>query len=118
MSLDQAKHKLDEIERRYNELIANMNDPDFSSDYQKYMQAAKSKGEIEAVATRYKAYKAENGNIAVAEEMIKETHGDDMDFYQEELLQAKLKRDALENEVRTLLLPKDPNDDKNVIVEI
>ena len=95
-----------------------MNDPDFSSDYQKYMQAAKSKGEIEAVATRYKAYKAENGNIAVAEEMIKETHGDDMDFYQEELLQAKLKRDALENEVRTLLLPKDPNDDKNVIVEI
>ena len=118
MSLDQAKNKLDEIERRYNELIAQMNDPDFSSDYQKYMVAAKSKGEIEAVATKYRDYKAEMGNVAVAEEMIKETHGDEMDFYQMELEEAKQKRDALEADVRVLLLPKDRNDDKNVIIEI
>ncbi len=118
MSLDQAKNKLDEIERRYNELIAQMNDPDFSSDYQKYMVAAKSKGEIEAVATKYRDYKAEMGNVAVAEDMIKETHGDEMDFYQMELEEAKQKRDALEADVRVLLLPKDRNDDKNVIIEI
>jgi peptide chain release factor 1 len=57
LSLDQAKAKLEEVESRYEEIEAQINDPAFSSDYQLYMQAAKSKNEIEPVVLKYKHYK-------------------------------------------------------------
>lgn len=118
MSLAQAVHKLDEIEKRYDTLIGLMNDPEFSSDYQKYMQAAKSKGEIEEVATAYKRYKRTLTDINEAEDLLKGATPEERDFYQEELGSAKEQRDGLEEELRLLLLPKDPNDDKDVFVEI
>lgn len=118
MSLAQAKPKLDEIERRYDELIAQMNDPDFSSDYMKYMTAAKGKGEIEEVATTYKEYKRNLDDIPVAEEMLGMADGEEKIFYQEELENAKRRADELELVIRKLLMPKDPNDDRNVIVEV
>ncbi len=118
MSLAQAKPKLDEIERRYDTLIAQMNDPDFSSDYQNYMQAAKGKGEIESVATAYKEYKSTLQDIPVAEEMLGMADGEEREYYQAELEGAKTKAVTLEEHIRLLLMPKDPNDDRNVIVEI
>lgn len=108
MSLAQAEGKLGEIERRYDEILAQINDPEFSSDYQRYMQAAKSKNEIEPVALAYKSYKRTLEDIPVAEEMS----------MVEELEALKQERDRLEEEIRVLLLPKDPNDDRNVMVEI
>ena len=118
MSLAQAKSKLDDIESRYDELIGQMNDPVVSSDYQRYMQAAKGKGEIEDVATAYKAYKSTLEDIPVAEEMLGMADGDERLYYQEELEGAKRKAGELEEKIRLLLMPKDPNDDRNVIVEI
>ena len=118
MSLAQAKNKLDEIEARYDELLRQMNDPEISGDYQRYTLAAKGKTEIEDVATAYKAYKSTLEDIPVAEEMLGMADGDERLYYQEELENAKRKADELELHIRLLLMPKDPKDDRNVIIEI
>ncbi len=118
MSMTLAFTKLAEIEKRYDYLIEQMNDPDFSSDYQKYMQAAKAKSEVEVVAEAYKRYKRTVEDMASAEELIKAADSEERDFYQEELENARTRRDALEHDLQMLLLPKDPNDAKDVFVEI
>lgn len=118
MSLEKAQSKLDEIERRYDSLQAQMNDPEFCSDHQRYMQAAKASGELEVVAKAYKAYNSILGNIKAAEELIAMSDGSEREFYQEELEAERRKRDEMEQQIRLLLLPKDPNDERNVIVEI
>ncbi len=118
MSLEQAKPKLDEIERRFDELNAQMNDPEYSSDYQRYMAAAKASKEIEPVAVAYKQYKRFLKDIPEAEEMVDMYEGAERDDAQEMLETLKQQRDAKEQDIRLLLLPKDINDDRNVIVEI
>jgi peptide chain release factor 1 len=118
VSLEQAKSKLDEIERRYDELTAQINDPAFSSDYQRYMAAAKGSKEIEPVATAYKEYKQLLADIPEAEELVGMSDGADGDAAQEMLDSLKQQRDEKEEQIRLMLLPQDPNDDRNVIVEI
>ncbi len=118
MSLDQAKTKLEEIESRYEEIEAQINDPALSSDYQWYMQAAKSKNEIEPVVLKYKQYKQVENDIPEAEEMLSMSEGVDRETAHEMLDTLKAQRDTLDEEIRLLLMPKDPKDDRNVIVEI
>ncbi len=118
MSLTQAIAKLNDIERRYDELDRQMNDPEFVSDYQRYNLAAKAQQEIRPVAEAFKAYNKSLAEIISVEEMITGSEGEEREFYQTELELARLHRDKLEEELRLLLLPKDPNDDKNVFIEI
>ena len=118
LSLDQAKAKLEEVESRYEEIEAQINDPAFSSDYQLYMQAAKSKNEIEPVVLKYKHYKRILLDIPEAEEMLGMSEGADRETALEMLNTLKTDRDKIEEEIRLLLMPKDPKDDRNVIVEI
>lgn len=118
MSLEQAKSKLNDLERRYDELQAQINDPEFSSDYQRYMVAARSKNEIEPVVAAYKEYKRTEQDIADAEEMMSGADQEERTFFQEELEKSKLKLQELDDGIRLLLLPKDVNDDRNVMVEI
>ena len=118
MSLAQAKAKLDDIERRYDELIAHMNDPEFSTDYQRYMQAAKSKGEIQDVAEAYKAYNQTLADIPEAEELVSMSDGAEHEDAAEMLDGLRRQLDEQEQHVRLLLMPQDPNDERNVIMEI
>jgi len=118
VSLIQAQAKLGEIEKRYDQLVAQMNDPEFCSDHQRYMQAARAKGEIEAVAEEYKRYKRTLTDIADAESLLGGTDGEERAFYLEELETSKKRVEEIEAQIRLLLLPKDPNDDRDVIVEI
>lgn len=104
----QVQDKLTEIETKYESILAQINDPEFSSDYQNYMQAAKAKNEIEPVVTAYRNYRRVLDDIPVAEEM-------DM---AEELELLKHQREEFELALRMLLLPVDPNDNRNVIMEI
>ncbi len=110
--------RLDELNNRYAELEAQINDPEFSSDYQRYMAAAKSRNEIEPVVLAYRKYLQVLADIPEAEALIPLTEGSDKDAAQEMLEALKQEKDALDEEVRLLLMPKDPNDDRNVIVEI
>ncbi|HZO88750.1 MAG TPA: peptide chain release factor 1 [Chthonomonadaceae bacterium] len=118
MSLEKARARLDDIERRYDALEAQMNDPEVASDYQRYMQLAKTKNEIEPVAVAYKQYKRTLEDVALAGEMLDASGAAERDFWQDELDAARRHRDELEEKLRLLLLPKDPNDEKNVIMEI
>ncbi len=118
MSLNQAKPKLDELERRYDELTEQTNDPEFSSDYQRYMNAAKALNEIKPLVGAYKDYKRTERDLCDAEAMVAGADGEEREFYHEELEGARRKLEELEQHIRLLLLPKDPNDDRNVIVEI
>lgn len=118
MSLEAAISKLNDIERRYDGLIAQINDPEFSSDYQLYMSAAKSKNEIEDVVVAYKTYKSILADIEVANEMFDMAEGEERNLVQLEIEDLRTKRSELEQQIRLLLLPKDPNDDRNVMVEI
>lgn len=114
----QAIKKLNDIEARFDLLVSQMNDPEYGADYQKYMQAAKSKGEIEEVTLAYKRYNHAAQEVISAEELIKSAEGEEREFYQEELELARIERDGLEEKLRLLLLPKDRNDSKNVLIEI
>ena len=118
MSLEQARTKLAEIEKRYDELVSQLNDPEVCSDHKRYMQVAKAKNEMEQVAVSYKEYRRIVEDIPVAEEMIGGTEGDERAMAIEELETLKRQKEEMEEKIRVLLLPKDPNDDKNVIVEI
>ena len=118
MSLEQASGKLGEIEKRYDELVAQMNDPEVCSDHVRYMQAARAKGEMEDVALAYRRYRSIVADIPVAEEMLGTADADERELAQEELETLKRQKEEIEEKLRLLLLPKDPNDDKDVIVEI
>jgi peptide chain release factor 1 len=118
VSLEQAKAKLDEIEHRYDELVAQINDPEFSSDYPRYMQADKARREIEPVVEAYKKFKQTLADIPEAEEMVGMAEGAEREAAQEMLDTLKQQRDDLDAQIRLLLLPSDPNDDKNVILEV
>jgi len=116
--LEQARNRLEELEKRYQELTDQINDPEFSSDYQRYMTARKAQSEIEDVVLAYQQYKRVEQDIADAKEMLKTAEGEERSFYQEELEKAERKQEELAQQIRLLLLPKDPNDERNVIVEI
>lgn len=118
MSLEQVRPKLDEIEKRYDELVAQMNDPEVCSDHQRYRQVAQAKGEMEDVALAYRKYRSIIADIPVAEEMLGGADADERELAQEELETLKRQKEEIEETIRVLLLPKDPNDDKDVIVEI
>jgi peptide chain release factor 1 len=116
--LEQARNRLEELEKRYQELTDQINDPEFSSDYQRYMTARKAQSEIEDVVLAYQQYKRVEQDVADAKEMLKTAEGEERSFYQEELEKAERKQEELAQQIRLLLLPKDPNDERNVIVEI
>ena len=119
MSLEQAKSKLEDIERRYNELDVNLNDPDFSSDYQRYLQAKKAQMEIEGVALAYRQYRQVLVDIPEAEDMLSGAgESGERELGMEMLDALKQQRDELEESIRGMLLPTDPNDDRNVQMEI
>ena len=111
--------KLSFIEDRFNELSKNISDPEVIQDQEKWRKLCKEHSDIEPIVEKYRAYKNANQTLIDSKEMLQET--DDKDF--REMIEAEIK-DAeeqivkLNEELKILLLPKDPNDDKNVIVEI
>ena len=112
--------QLQAVEDRYEELGELLSDPDVVSDTKRFMELSKEESATRDTVTAYREYKTVLQNIVDAEEMIKESSGDaDLEeMAKEELKQAKADKEAYEEKLKILLLPKDPNDDKNVIVEI
>jgi peptide chain release factor 1 len=110
--------KLAGIEARYQELERLMSDPQVAKDYEKVAAYAQERSQLEEIVSAYRQYEDVLAGIESAEEIA---HGDDADLRelaQEELERLYAQRDELEEQLRLMLLPKDPRDDKNVIVEI
>lgn len=108
--------RLEAMLNRYNTLGTELTKTEVLSDPNKTREYSKEMSNMEEVITKYKEYKQILEDIEAAKEMLKDEELGE--FAGEELKQANDKKDTLEGELKVLLIPKDPNDDKNIIVEI
>ena len=110
--------RLEQMEQRYNEMQAQFSLPEVLNDHEKYSKTAKSLREIEAPVEKYRELKQVRQGLADARAMLAESDADLRAMAQEEIAALEPRALALEEELKVLLLPKDPNDEKNVILEI
>jgi peptide chain release factor 1 len=111
--------KLREIETRFGEVEARMSDPAVVQDQSAYQKLAKESKDTAPVVERFRSYKGALEDIAKVQELIKtETDPEMKEMAHEELHDLEKRRDALDEEIRLLLVPRDPNDEKNVLLEI
>ena len=108
--------KLEKISSRYEELCAKSEQPDFYADPAKAVRLMREKNELEPVVTAYRAYRRAEREMAEAEELMGEPEMKEL--CQESYAAARAEKERLTQELELLLLPKDPNDGKSVIVEI
>ncbi|MBO4900909.1 MAG: peptide chain release factor 1 [Lachnospiraceae bacterium] len=110
---------LEDVNRRYEEVMSTLSSPGVTDDQKKYMALMKEQSELAPVVEAYTQYKKAKQDIEDSLEMLETESDDDMkEMLKEELNDAKSREAELEEKLKILLLPKDPNDDKNVIVEI
>jgi peptide chain release factor 1 len=110
--------KLRDLESRYDELTIRLGTPEIQSDPGEYRKAAKALSELEPVVQKFREYTRVERDIAGAEELVKGGDLEMRELAQEELTGNRAQRDTLVQELQVLLIPKDPNDEKNVILEI
>lgn len=112
--------KLDFLEEKYKELSAQISDPEIIADMKRWQKLVKEHAHIEPIVEKYKAYKEAEEQLEEAKEMLKDKQLDDdfRDMVKEEVKELTETIETAEEELKFLLIPKDPNDDKNVIVEI
>jgi peptide chain release factor 1 len=111
--------RLDQIEAKYDELTQALASPEVISDSSKYQKTAKAHSEIAPVVEKYREYKDLKRGIAESKAVLAEESDADMRAYaQEELEKLESRVASVEADLKLLLLPKDPNDEKNVVLEI
>ncbi len=111
--------KLKDIESRFGDVESQMSDPQIAQDPPAYQKLAREAKDIAPIVDRYRAYKGALGEISKIQEMIRaEADAELREMAHEELRTLEKKRDSLDSEIPQLLIPKDPNDDKNVLLEI
>jgi len=111
--------KLDAIEEKYEELTRQLGDPEMLADQQRYTKAAKQHRELEEVVAKYREYKAIDQGLRETNELLALEEDEEMvALARAELAELEERRGRVESDLKVLLLPKDPNDEKNVILEI
>src|SRR6201988_1600979 len=111
--------RLDQIEARYEDLTRALASPEIIGDSAKYQKAAKAHSEITLVVEKYREYKDLKKGITESKAVLADEKDPEMRAYaQEELDNLEVRLIRVEEELKVLLLPKDPNDEKNVILEI
>jgi len=110
--------KLIEIENKYEKITQALSDPKVLSNKEDYMKYSKESQQLEPIVTKFREYKKILQEIEEAEEIIKGGDSDLRELAEEELQKLKKIKPQIEQELKILLLPKDPRDEKNVILEI
>ena len=110
--------KLETVEGKYEELMASLGTTAVQSDANEFRKQSKALAEIEELVQRYREFKAVSQEIAGTEEMIKGGDPEMRDLALEELNDLNVRKERLSDQIKILLVPKDPNDDRNVMVEI
>ena len=119
MSAMTFTEKLNQLGTRYDELTQQLSTAELVSDSSKFQKAAKQHAELEEIVAKHREYKQIEKDLAGAHQMFLET--DDAEMKQmahDEEKQLAARKEIVERELKLLLLPKDPNDEKSVIVEI
>lgn len=111
--------RLEDLVRRYEELMLELNDPSIANDQNRFRKLMKEQSDLAPIVEAFKEYKVSKETVEESLAILEEESDEEMrELAKEELNDAKARIEELEKELKILLLPKDPNDDKNVIVEI
>ena len=111
--------RLEDTERRYEELQAELNEPTVANDTNRFRKLMKEQNDLGEVVETFRKYKQAKQNIEDSLAMLEEEGDEELrELAKEELAENKTEVEKLEQQLKVLLLPKDPNDEKNVIVEI
>lgn len=111
--------KLEDLLHHYEELMNTLSEPDVANDPNRFRKLMKEQSDLQPIVDAYKEYKACKQTIEDSLAILDEESDEEMrELAKEELNEAKSRLGELEQKLKILLLPKDPNDDKNVIVEI
>lgn len=111
--------KLESLVERLDTVLQQLNDPDVTGDQNRFRDLMKEQSDLSPIVEKYKEYVQEKQNIEESLELLEEESDEEMrELAKEELSESKANVERLEEELKILLIPKDPNDDKNIIVEI
>ena len=111
-------HKLQHLSERYEEIGHLLGDNEIISNQDKFRTLSKEYAELEPVVQAYEAFTQAQDDLSEAEVLLKDEDPEMREMGQEEFKSAKATLERLEDELQILLLPKDPNDSRNVILEI
>ena len=111
--------KLDDMLIHYEELMLMLGDPDVTQDTKRFTRLMKEQADLAPIVEAYKQYKQAKQDVEDSLALLEEENDEEMrEMAKEELSDARKRIEDLEHELKILLLPKDPNDDKNIILEI
>ena len=111
--------KLEDLLHRFEEIMNELSEPGVANDQKRFTSLMKEQSDLSPIVEAYKEYKTKKQDVADSIELLESESDEDMrEMLKEELNDAKKRIEELEDKLKILLLPKDPNDDKNVIVEI
>jgi peptide chain release factor 1 len=114
----QFLQKLEQLELRFDDLTRQLADPIVINDGDQYRKAAKSRSELEEIVGKYREWKKVASDLAEARSMLTESDPELQAMAQDEVERLEPSRQAIEEQLKVLLLPRDPNDEKNVVLEI
>jgi peptide chain release factor 1 len=114
----QYAKKLDQIEKHFEELTAQMADASVIGDGDQYRKVSKAHSDLSDIVAKYRQYKQDAGQLDQAKAMMTESDPDLRELAQLEIMRLEPELTQIEQDLKVLLLPKDPNDDKNVVLEI
>ena len=111
--------QLEAIKERFNEVAQQMMQPEVVSDQTKYRKISKEYKDLEKIVDQYEIYKKLLSNIAEARDIVANEKDEDLrDMAKEELSEILPQQEVLENGIKEMLIPKDPNDSRNIILEV
>jgi peptide chain release factor 1 len=114
----QYREKLDAMEAKFDELTRQMADPEIINDTDKYLKIAKQQSELGEAVAKYREWKKVDTDIEGARPMLQESDPELRQMAADDIERLEPELSRLENELKIMLLPKDPNDEKNVVLEI
>jgi peptide chain release factor 1 len=114
----ELNQKLDQLERRYEELSAEMANPSLAQEPDQYRKTAKAAAEIEDVVEKYRAWKAKAAELESARAMVGDSDAEMAELARQEVSGLQQAMEELQSEIRILLLPTDPNDEKGAVLEV
>ena len=110
--------KLIGVEARFIDVEKQLSDPKVVQDRDAYQKYVREHAELNKIVTAYRRYKQTLQNLEDSQDLLKDADPEIKDLARDEITALNREKESIEEEIKTLLLPKDPNDAKNVIVEI
>src|SRR5262252_2986184 len=110
--------KLDQLEQRFDGLTQQMADPAIISDADQYRKITKAQSDISDIVAKYRQWKKVEDSLSQARQMLADQNPELRELAEMEVTELEPQKLAIEEELKILLLPKDPNDEKNVVLEI